>query len=676
MNIDNKSDRKILITSALPYVNNHPHLGNLIGSVLSADCFARYCRLKGTKTLFIGGTDEFGTPTEVQAIKEGITPMEVCNKYHAIHKEVYEWFNCSFDIFGRTTNSEHKGISQDIFTSLYQNNLILPKTVTQLYCENCDRFLADRYIEGTCHHCFKEGARGDQCDSCSNLIDTLKLKDPKCKLCGLKPIVRDSNHLFLDLKNSVPELKKWHSSVIHNWTKDAMNTTNAWIKKGLDSRCISRDLKWGIPIPLEGYENKVFYVWFDAPIGYISITASLFKSSEKQDQKIQIDTPIIYNSDEAIKKRIRVIPFKLEECERRKQPYKQVWCELNQNEEDFDDYYWNEFEHPVTGSYLPSIESKLPKLELHVPLSFKYNKNNTIFEENETWQDWWCNPEVDLYEFMGKDNIPFHSIIFPATLLGTLNKYKYWTLPKALYTTDYLNYEDGKFSKSRNVGVFCTDAMNSGLPSFVWRYYLFAIRPENGDTSFRWDEFVNRNNGELLGKFGNYCNRVLKLCSKFFDGIIPEYELTNADHEFINKINKHIDNYCKLMDKGCFRDALRIVIDISAEGNVEFNRIQPWKIMKKLDNKEDKLRANTSIVLGCNLIYLLSKLAYPFIPTLSDQLLKQLNLNDIDIDMCNFIYNIKLNTGDRISKNIKPLVPTITEDQKLEFINKFSNSNK
>jgi methionyl-tRNA synthetase len=610
-------NKKVLITSALPYVNNHPHLGNLIGSVLSGDCFARYCRLKGNDVLFIGGTDEYGTPTEVQAIKENCTPIEICDKYHDIHKKVYEWFDCSFDIFGRTTNSEHKKISQDIFKSLYDNDHILKKSVSQLYCEKCDRFLADRYVEGKCYHCSSEGARGDQCDSCSNLIDATKLGNPKCKLCSFTPIVRDSDHLFLDLKHSAFLLEEWQLSVMDNWTKDASSITKGWMKKGLEPRCISRDLKWGISIPLEGYENKVFYVWFDAPIGYISITASYFNSDNRMKQVYdKLEELSSYDMTDSLKRAKQLL--------KEDYPLDEVQQSLDQ-----------------IGDTLNHVEKNLEKIK-------------------ETWEDWWQNPEVDLYEFMGKDNIPFHSIIFLATLMGTNDV---WTLPKALYTTDYLNYEDGKFSKSRNVGVFCTDAMELGLPSFVWRYYLFSIRPESGDTSFRWDDFVNRNNSELLGKFGNYCNRILSFCNKFYSGVLPKYQLEGDDIEFMDKINQQVENYCILMDKGCLRDALRIVIDIASEGNIHLNKVAPWKCLKS-----DKIRADTSIVLGCNLIYLLSHLCQPFLPTLSNELESQLNYGDSSF---NFTYEIKLMSNHVISRTIKPLVPTITKEQKENFVNKF-----
>lgn len=546
--------KKVLITSALPYVNNSPHLGNIIGSVLSADCFARYCRLKGHETLFIGGTDEYGSPTEIQAIKERCLPIEICNKYHEIHRQVYQWFNCSFDIFGRTTNQHHRSICHDIFHELSRNNYINEKSIHQLYCQDCQRFLADRYVEGQCYLCQFPEARGDQCDKCSQLLDANKLIQPKCKICHSTSIsIKETNHLFLDLKSLEHDLSEWHTEVLDGWSNNASKTTKSWMVKGLQERCISRDLKWGINIP--GYDNKVFYVWFDAPIGYISITASL--------------TP--------------------------------------------------------------------------------------------EWKDWWTG-ETELYQFMGKDNVPFHSLIFPGVLLGTKNK---WILPKAIYTTEYLNYEGGKFSKSRNTGIFGNDVISLNLPSFVWRYYLFSIRPESSDSSFQWHEFVDRNNGELLAKFGNYCHRTLCLTKKYlslgFNDFVKNYD------ELIKKVDEHIIKYIEYIEKGCLREALRKVIDIAVEGNVQLNKDCPWKSIK--NNFQE---ASDSIFLACNLIYHLAYLAWPFVPTLSNEILKQLGCKEIDNNSkYEFAFKFVLEKNHKISNNIVPLVPLISNEEKLNYIDKF-----
>ncbi|XP_040437188.1 methionine--tRNA ligase, cytoplasmic isoform X2 [Falco naumanni] len=312
--------RNVLITSALPYVNNVPHLGNIIGCVLSADTFARYCRLRNWNTLYVCGTDEYGTATETKAAEEGLTPQEICDKYNAIHADIYRWFDISFDYFGRTTTPHQTRIAQDIFQRLLARGFLLEDTVEQLRCEGCQRFLADRFVEGTCPFCSYEEARGDQCDKCGKLINAVELKNPQCKLCRGVPVVKPTQHLFLDLPKLEGRLEPWleQSWATGDWTANARYITRSWIRDGLKPRCITRDLKWGTPVPLDGFHDKVFYVWFDAPIGYLSITANY----------------------------------------------------------------------------------------------------------TDQWEKWWKNPQqVELYNFMAKDNVPFHSVIFPCSLLGAEDNY-------------------------------------------------------------------------------------------------------------------------------------------------------------------------------------------------------------------------------------------------------------
>jgi len=360
----------ILITSALPYVNNIPHLGNVIGSVLSADCFSRYSKARGNPTLFVCGSDEYGTATETKAIEEKTTPQELCDKYHKLHKDVYDWFNIGFDIFGRTPTQQQTDIAQDIFLKLYKNGYLEERTTTQPYCEQHKSFLADRFVEGTCPLCDYADARGDQCDKCGHLLDPLDLKNPRCKLDNATPVPRDTKHVFILLDKLQAAVKEWSesSSAKGKWSENGIAITESWIKEGLKPRGITRDLKWGTAVPLEGYDDKVMYVWFDACIGYVSITAN-------------------YTSD---------------------------------------------------------------------------------------WEKWWRDPDnVKLYQFLGKDNVPFHTVVFPSSQLGTGDK---WTMLHHLSTTEYLNYERGKFSKSRNIGVFGNSAEKTGIPSDVWRYYLLSRR--------------------------------------------------------------------------------------------------------------------------------------------------------------------------------------------------------
>ncbi|KAJ2681671.1 methionine--tRNA ligase mes1, partial [Coemansia spiralis] len=269
-------EKNILITSALPYVNNVPHLGNIIGSTLSADVFARYSRLRGNNTLYICGTDEYGTTTETKALEEGVSCQELCDKYAALHQEIYEWFGLSFDYFGRTTTEKQTQIVQGIYRSANDNGFVSEMTTPQLFCEQCQRFLADRYVEGVCPHCAYEDARGDQCDKCGKLLNAVDLIEPRCKMDGNMPVVRDSSHLFLTLDQLQPRCEEFieRSSREGVWSANATAITRSWLREGLRPRAITRDLKWGVRVPREGYEKKVFYVWFDACIGYPSITAN------------------------------------------------------------------------------------------------------------------------------------------------------------------------------------------------------------------------------------------------------------------------------------------------------------------------------------------------------------------------------------------------------------------
>lgn len=426
----------ILITSALPYVNNVPHLGNIIGSVLSADVFSRYSKARGNPTLFVCGTDEYGTATETKAIEEGVTPQELCDKYYKLHKEVYDWFEIAFDHFGRTPTQEQTDIAQDIFTKLHQNGFLKEETTTQPYCEKHKGFLADRFVEGECPFCGYGDARGDQCDKCGHLLDPFDLINPKCKLDGTTPVAKKTKHTFILLDKLQPAVEKWskESHEKGHWSENGINITNAWLKEGLKPRGITRDLKWGTAVPLPGYEDKVMYVWFDACIGYVSITATYTKQ----------------------------------------------------------------------------------------------------------WEKWWRNPEqVKLYQFMGKDNVPFHTVVFPCSQLGTKEK---WTMLNHISTTEYLNYERGKFSKSRGIGVFGSSAKETGISADVWRYFLLLRRPETSDTEFEWDGFIAANNNELVANFGNFVNRILKFVNseKTYDSVIPA-KPSLSDAALSSRIQQHIE---------------------------------------------------------------------------------------------------------------------------------------
>lgn len=516
-------EKNILITSALPYVNNVPHLGNIIGCVLSADVYARYCRGRGYNTMFVCGTDEYGTTTEQRAIEEHLTPEQICAKYHEIHRKVYEWFDISFNKFGRTSTPKQTAITHEIFAQLDAAGNITQEDVEQHYCTKCERFLADRFVEGVCPLCGAEGARGDQCDECQKIYNAKELKNPRCKLCGSTPEFRVSRHLFIDLPRLHDKLSAYvdEAADTGRWTQNSVQVARAWCKD-LRPRCITRDLKWGTPVPKPGFEDKVFYVWFDAPIGYLSITANL----------------------------------------------------------------------------------------------------------TDTWRDWWmpAEPEkakVRLVQFMGKDNLPFHTIIFPGTLLGTE---KPWTLMDSISTTEYLNYEGAKFSKSRGTGVFGDNAMESGIASEVYRYYLLMNRPESADAMFTWADFGDKNNNELLKNIGNFTHRGLSFIANNFDHTVPapvpEDRWTDVERAAVAEINKVLAAYYDAMEHIWIKDGLKHVMEVSSLGNKYMQDTAPWNVLKT----GDKQRAGDIMCFIANIIALLAAIAEPFIPGFSRKVRTQMNL--------------------------------------------------
>lgn len=520
-----KGERNVLVTSALPYVNNYPHLGNIIGAVLSADVYARYLRQRKINVIYVCGTDEYGTATETKAQQEKLTPRQICDKYHKLHKEVYQWFDICFDVFGRTSTPQQTKIVQEIFWDVYKNGYIQEDTIVQLYCEAvCKRFLADRYVHGTCPTCCYDDARGDQCDSCGRMLNPAELLNPKCSTCGNPPVSRETTHLFLDLPKVQPKLADWVQTASEEgkWTQNALAMTETWLRDGLRPRCITRDLKWGVPVPLKGFTDKVFYVWFDAPIGYPSITAGL--------------------------------------------------C-------------------------------------------------------GDGWRKWW-NPvpedgiDVKLVQFMGKDNVPFHTIVFPGALLATE---KPWTKLHHISTTDYLNYETGKFSKSRGIGVFGNDAIKTGIPSEVWRYYLLLNRPEGSDAVFTWDDLAVKNNDELIKTLGNYINRTITFLHKFFGCTVPELiEKDDENDEFTSKINIELQEYIQLLEKVSLKAGLKKAMAISSLGNLYLQRKAPWKLLKQGRTSA----AGSSLTYSANLALLVTVVLEPFLGTkFSEKVFSQLGLD-------------------------------------------------
>lgn len=512
-----------LITSALPYVNNVPHLGNLI-QVLSADVFARFCRSRGYDTMYVCGTDEYGTATETKALEEKKTPRELCDYYHAIHADIYKWFDIAFDHFGRTSTPQQTEIVQSLFKDLDNNGYIKENTIEQLYCPHCERFLADRYVRGVCPHCGYEDARGDQCESCGKLLDPVELKAPRCSTCGGTPHVKSTKHLYIDLPGIQKKYQSWmeKASVDGQWAKNAVQMTQAWIRDGLHERAITRDLKWGIPVPKAGFEDKVFYVWFDAPIGYISITKAL-----------------------------------------------------------------------------------ADKLTAEGKHSFD-------------WKSWWLpsdsleqgKPPVDLFQFIGKDNIPFHTVIFPSTLIGSGRE---WTKLYHMSSTEYLNYESGKFSKSKGIGVFGTDAKESGIPADAWRFYIFYNRPEKSDTQFTWSDFQEKLNGELIGNLGNLVNRTTTFVARYYDGKIPEGPSDSALWDTVRQSEAKIT---QLLEWAELKDAFREMFALSSVANKAFQDGEPWKT-----RISDPQKAAGLIRDLCYIIKDLMIIAHPYMPQYSQKVM-------------------------------------------------------
>lgn len=512
----------------MPYVNNVPHLGNLI-QVLSADAFARFCRLRGYETCYICGTDEYGTATETRAAEESVSPRELCDRYWEVHDGIYRWFNIEFDKFGRTSTPIHSEVTQDLFLRLDQAGFITEKTIEQLYCPACERFLADRYVRGACPHCGYDGARGDQCENCGKLLEPTELKAPQCSSCGTKPLLKSTKHLYIDLPKLRGRLESWIDTAAARgkWARNAVQMTKSWIRDGLHERAITRDLKWGISVPKAGFENKVFYVWFDAPIGYVSITGAL---GEERGQD------------------------------------------------------WKRF--------------------------INY---------------WWKDPEnVELFQFIGKDNIPFHTVIFPSTQLGAGgcgggngDGGENWTMLHHMSSTEYLNYETGKFSKSKGVGVFGTDVMETGIPADVWRFYIFYNRPEKSDALFVWKDFGEKVNAELIGNFGNLVNRTLSFVTRYYDGLIPPPEEREREktEKFWEKVREYETAITEKLEWAELRDAFHLIFELSSFANKTFQDGEPWRVRKDDPPAASELIRNLTF-----LVRDLAVLASPFIPEASQKI--------------------------------------------------------
>jgi methionyl-tRNA synthetase len=559
-----KPKQKILITSALPYVNNIPHLGNIV-CILSADVYAKFQKLQNNEVLSIVGTDEHGTTSEIKAMQEGSTPKDVADKYFKIHKEIYEWFNTDFDIIGRSSSANNAQISQHIYTKLKENGYIIQKTTEQYYDPIKNTFLADRFVKGNCPHCNYDDARGDQCDKCGKLLEPDQLINPKSSISDAIPIKKQTTHAYVDLAKLKPKLEKFVSEKQQNWSKNAQSITKSWLDKELEPRAITRDLKWGIKVP--DMQDKVFYSWFDAPIAYIGI------AMERDDWK--------------------------------------EWWMPNQNSE------------PVT-----------------------------------------------LVQFMGKDNTQFHTVLFPAFLLGTHENY---TLLDKVSVNEYLNYEGGKFSKSRNLGVFGDDVQKLHIHPDAFRYYIMAIRPEDEDVDFFWDDFANRLNKEYIANFANLLNRTLTLTQKFF----PNKQLQITTQELNVDFTQVRESYEQMR----FRETIKNILTISKQANQYMQEKEPWKTISTNPTEAENTLANILPVLRDLAIAL-----YPITPQLSIDALTQLscipqNTQNDKFHNVNKIY--KLISWDLIGTKFthipnqpKPLIQKLEDEQITNIKKQFREKNQ
>jgi len=516
-----KTKKRYLITSALPYVNSVKHLGNLVSTLLPADIYARYLRQKGEEVLAVCGTDDHGTPAEVSALEAGMPVEEFVEQMYEKQKNIYERFGLSFDIFSRTHTKENTELTQHLFLKLHKNGFIKEKEIQSLFCKNCQRNLPDRYVIGTCPNCKYEHARGDQCENCSKVLDGIDLINPQCVICGkTNTEIKSGMHLFIDLAGIEKKVKKWVDSH-DDWPKTATSIANSWLKEGLRPRCISRDIKWGIPIPLKGYEDKVFYVWFDAPIGYISIS--------------------------------------------------QRWAKEQGN----------------------------PDL----------------------WKKYWKDPETFIVNFIGKDNVPFHAITFPATLIGADDGFALTDYMKAF---QWLNYERQKFSSSKKIGIF-TDTALELYPADYWRYYIMKIAPERHDTDFLWTEFRESINNDLADILGNFIHRTLIFVNNNFNGKVPKAsKLDKSDKDILAFLKKTAQTADKELDQFEFQKTLLTIFDFARECNKYFQTKEPWAAIK--NNQKEDAATTLNICIQCckGLAILLA----PYIPFSAERIFELLNLKE------------------------------------------------
>lgn len=518
--MEKKDFKRTLVTAALPYANGGVHIGHLAGVYVPADIYVRYLRLRGRDVLFICGSDEHGVPITIRAKKEGVTPQDVCDRYHKLIKESFEKFGISFSIYSRTTSDVHAKTATEFFEKLYEKGEFIEQESEQYFDEEAKTFLADRYIKGECPHCGNPDAYGDQCEKCGKDLSPTELINPHSTISGSKPVLRTTKHWYLPLDKAQPWLEKWILADHSDWRSNVVGQCKSWFDMGLKPRAVTRDLDWGIPVPVEGAEGKVMYVWFDAPIGYISNTRELLPND---------------------------------------------------------------------------------------------------------WEKWWKSQDTRLVHFIGKDNIVFHCIVFPAMLKAEGS----YILPDNVPANEFLNLEDDKISTSRNWAVWLHEYVEE-FPGKqdVLRYVLTANAPETKDNNFTWKDFQARNNNELVAVYGNFVNRALVLTQKYFGGKVPPCgELTEQDKEIIAEFRDVKAKVEELLEKFRFRDAQKEAMNLARIGNKYLADSEPWKVFKT-----DPKRVETILNLSLQLVANLAIAFEPFLPFSSEKLRNMINMPDLKWD--------------------------------------------
>ncbi|RJP62330.1 MAG: methionine--tRNA ligase [Ignavibacteriales bacterium] len=526
------SKEKILVTSALPYANGKIHLGHLSGAYLPADIYVRYKRLKGDDIIYICGSDEHGVPITITADKEKVTPKEIIDRYHFQNKEAFEKFGMSFDIYSRTSIPIHHETSKEFFINYFNQGILKEKKSFQFYDDKAKMFLPDRYVEGTCPNCGNEQARSDECENCGALYDPSELKNPKSKITGETPVLKETSHYYFPLGEYQQRLEDYikENDEKYHWKENVLQYCKGWFKDGLQDRAVTRDLDWGVSVPLDSAKGKVLYVWFEAVLGYISATKEL-----------------------------------------------------------------------------------------------SYQKNEPDF-----WKKYWQDPETKYVAFIGKDNVVFHTIVFPAMLMAwnDANKIKY-CLPQNVPANEFLNFEGKKFSKSRNWGIDVIDFLNL-FPADPLRYTLAANLPENRDTDFYWKEFQARNNNELADILGNFVNRTFTFVHKHFEGKVPKTaNLSSADNEMIKLLSEFPAKISGLFEQYKIKDGVSEILNLARAGNKYFNDTEPWKSIKA-----DKDKCGNTINICLNIINTLAELLSPVIPFSSEKIFSMLNSTPTNWDDC------------------------------------------